>query len=140
MQIYKADFSCPSWFSTSAKKLIKKILDPNPNSVCSSVHWYHVSLFYQSLYLRDSSCHCYCPVQRITIAEVINNEWFKKGYQPPRFETAEVNLDDINSIFNESGVSISSPCYINMCSNAVDGLGNIVSYDPRPKTTCCQEM
>lgn len=71
-KIYKADFSCPSWFSTSAKKLIKKILDPNPNT-------------------------------RITIAEVINNEWFKKGYQPPRFETAEVNLDDINSIFNESG-------------------------------------
>jgi len=71
-KIYKAEFSCPSWFSTSAKKLIKKILDPNPNT-------------------------------RITIAEVINNEWFKKGYQPPRFETADVNLDDINSIFNETG-------------------------------------
>uniref|UniRef100_A0A0D3GMC1 non-specific serine/threonine protein kinase n=3 Tax=Oryza TaxID=4527 RepID=A0A0D3GMC1_9ORYZ len=71
-KIFKADFSCPSWFSTSAKKLIKKILDPNPST-------------------------------RITIAELINNEWFKKGYQPPRFETADVNLDDINSIFNESG-------------------------------------
>jgi hypothetical protein len=34
MQVFKADFSCPSWFSTSAKKLIKKILDPNPNTVC----------------------------------------------------------------------------------------------------------
>jgi hypothetical protein len=44
-------------------------------------------------------------VQRITIAELINNEWFKKGYQPPRFETADVNLDDVNSIFDESGVS-----------------------------------
>ncbi|GJN24509.1 hypothetical protein PR202_gb12253 [Eleusine coracana subsp. coracana] len=71
-KIYKADFSCPSWFSTSAKKLIKKILDPNPST-------------------------------RITIADLINNEWFKKGYQPPRFETADVNLDDVNSIFNESG-------------------------------------
>lgn len=44
-------------------------------------------------------------MQRITIAELINNEWFKKGYQPPRFETADVNLDDVNSIFDESGVS-----------------------------------
>jgi serine/threonine protein kinase len=33
-KIFKADFSCPSWFSTSAKKLIKKILDPNPSTVC----------------------------------------------------------------------------------------------------------
>ncbi|CAL5091466.1 unnamed protein product [Urochloa decumbens] len=73
-KIFKADFSCPSWFSTSAKKLIKKILDPNPST-------------------------------RITIAELINNEWFKKGYQPPRFETADVNLDDVNSIFNESSDS-----------------------------------
>ncbi|KAF0909160.1 hypothetical protein E2562_032209, partial [Oryza meyeriana var. granulata] len=71
-KIFKADFSCPSWFSTSAKKLIKKILDPNPST-------------------------------RITIADLIKNEWFKKGYQPPRFETADVNLDDVNFIFNESG-------------------------------------
>lgn len=42
--------------------------------------------------------------QRITIAEVIENEWFKKGYKPPAFEQAEVSLDDVNSIFNESGV------------------------------------
>ncbi|KAF9622549.1 hypothetical protein IFM89_032114 [Coptis chinensis] len=29
-QINKADFTCPSWFSSSAKNLIKRILDPNP--------------------------------------------------------------------------------------------------------------
>ncbi|XP_022720812.1 uncharacterized protein LOC111278452 [Durio zibethinus] len=29
-KIFKADFSCPPWFSSSAKKLIKRILDPNP--------------------------------------------------------------------------------------------------------------
>ncbi|PKU68685.1 CBL-interacting protein kinase 23 [Dendrobium catenatum] len=71
-KIFKADFSCPSWFSTSAKKLIKRILDPNPQT-------------------------------RITIAEVIENEWFKKGYQAPSFETADISLDDVNAIFNESG-------------------------------------
>lgn len=71
-KIFKADFSCPAWFSTSAKKLIKKILDPNPQS-------------------------------RITIAEVIENEWFKKGYRPPSFETIDINVDDVHAIFNESG-------------------------------------
>ncbi|PKI68062.1 hypothetical protein CRG98_011658 [Punica granatum] len=71
-KIFKADFTCPPWFSSSAKKLIKRILDPN-------------------------------PVTRITIAEVIENDWFKKGYKPPSFEQANVSLDDVNAIFNESG-------------------------------------
>ncbi|CAI0544825.1 unnamed protein product [Linum tenue] len=70
-KIFKADFSCPPWFSTSGKKLIKRILDPN-------------------------------PATRITIAEVIENEWFKKGYKPPVFEQADVSLDDVDSIFNDS--------------------------------------
>lgn len=70
-KIFKAEFTCPAWFSTSAKKLIKRILDPNPQT-------------------------------RMTMAEVIENEWFKKGYQPPRFETAEISLDDVNAIFDES--------------------------------------
>ena len=42
--------------------------------------------------------------QRITAAEIIENEWFKKGYKPPRFEQADVSLDDVDAIFNESGV------------------------------------
>ncbi|KAI4300025.1 hypothetical protein L6164_033444 [Bauhinia variegata] len=70
-KIFKANFNCPPWFSTSAKKLIKRILDPN-------------------------------PATRITIAEIIENEWFKKGYKPPRFEEADVSLDDVNAIFDES--------------------------------------
>lgn len=45
--------------------------------------------------------------QRITTAEVIENEWFKKGYKPPTFEQADVSLDDVDAIFNESGVAIS---------------------------------
>ncbi|KAL6992210.1 CBL-interacting serine/threonine-protein kinase 23 [Sarracenia purpurea var. burkii] len=73
-KIFKADFSCPSWFSSSAKKLIQRILDPNPTT-------------------------------RITIAEVIEHEWFKKGYNPPTFQQADVSLDDVDAIFNESGVS-----------------------------------
>ncbi|XVF87116.1 hypothetical protein PTKIN_Ptkin18bG0093700 [Pterospermum kingtungense] len=70
-KIFKADFNPPPWFSSSAKKLIKRILDPN-------------------------------PLTRITIAEIIENDWFKKGYMPPRFEQADVTLDDVHAIFNES--------------------------------------
>ncbi|XP_011085229.1 CBL-interacting serine/threonine-protein kinase 23 [Sesamum indicum] len=73
-KIFKADFSCPAWFSSSAKKLIKRILDPNPST-------------------------------RITIAEILENEWFKKGYRSPVFEHEDVTLDDINAIFNESAES-----------------------------------
>lgn len=73
-KIFKADFTCPPWFSTSAKKLIKRILDPN-----------HVT--------------------RITIAEVIENEWFKKGYKPPSFEQPDVSLADVDAIFSETGNS-----------------------------------
>ncbi|KAL4368195.1 hypothetical protein GQ457_05G027250 [Hibiscus cannabinus] len=73
-KIFKADFSCPPWFSSSAKKLIKRILDPN-------------------------------PLTRITIAEIIENEWFKKGYVPPMFEQADVSLDDVDAVFNELGDS-----------------------------------
>ncbi|CAA0842357.1 CBL-interacting serine/threonine-protein kinase 23 [Striga hermonthica] len=74
-KIFKADFTCPPWFSSSAKKLIKRILDPNPST-------------------------------RITIAEVLENDWFKKGYKTPVFEHEEVTLDDVNSIFNESTDSL----------------------------------
>ncbi|XP_016708532.1 CBL-interacting serine/threonine-protein kinase 21 isoform X2 [Gossypium hirsutum] len=63
-KIWEASFSCPSWFSSSARNLIKRILDPN-------------------------------PLTRITIPEILQDEWFKKWYKPPKFEQDEdVNLDD----------------------------------------------
>lgn len=33
-QIYKGEFQCPSWFSSGAKRLISRILTPNPKLVC----------------------------------------------------------------------------------------------------------
>jgi len=70
-KIVKADFSFPPWFSSNARKLIKRILDPNPST-------------------------------RITIAEVFQNEWFKKYYKPPVFEAEEVSNVDVRAIFDES--------------------------------------
>ncbi|PPS02943.1 hypothetical protein GOBAR_AA17716 [Gossypium barbadense] len=57
-KIWEASFSCPSWFSSGARNLIKLILDPN-------------------------------PLTRITIPEILQDEWFKKGYKPPKFEQDE---------------------------------------------------
>ncbi|KAF6136234.1 hypothetical protein GIB67_001643 [Kingdonia uniflora] len=71
-QINKAEFTCPSWFSPSAKKLIKRILDPN-------------------------------PLSRIKIQEILENEWFKKGYKPADFEDGEdISLDDVDAVFKDS--------------------------------------
>ncbi|KAJ8540030.1 hypothetical protein K7X08_026419 [Anisodus acutangulus] len=71
-KILKANFSLPPWLSSSSKKLIKRILDPN-------------------------------PLTRITIPEILEDEWFKKDYKPPHFEQDDdVNLDDIDAIFNGS--------------------------------------
>nr|QSH71647.1 CBL-interacting protein kinase [Hedychium coronarium] len=73
-KISKADYSFPAWFSSGAKKLIARILDPNPST-------------------------------RITIPEILSDEWFKKGYKPPSFEHGEVvSLDDIDAVFNNSEV------------------------------------
>lgn len=52
---------------------------------------------------------CWWFEQRITMAEVIENEWFKKGYKPPSFEQPNIDLDDVDSIFNESMVRLVFP-------------------------------
>ncbi|XP_044501166.1 CBL-interacting serine/threonine-protein kinase 9-like isoform X2 [Mangifera indica] len=71
-KICRADFFFPSWFSPAARKFIQRILDPN-------------------------------PLTRITIPEILNDEWFIKGYKPPQFDMEEdVNLDDVDAVFNDS--------------------------------------
>ncbi|KAL2893033.1 CBL-interacting serine/threonine-protein kinase 8 [Bienertia sinuspersici] len=72
LYIANADYSFPSWFSMGAKSLIKRILDPNPQS-------------------------------RIRMEDIKNDEWFNKEYIPARFvEYEDVNLDDLNAVFDET--------------------------------------
>lgn len=50
--------------------------------------------------------------QRITISEILEDEWFKKSYQPARFEKEEdVNLDDVDAAFNDSKVKL---CHVSI--------------------------
>ncbi|ONK63606.1 uncharacterized protein A4U43_C07F16990 [Asparagus officinalis] len=72
LKISNAEFSCPSWFSPGATRLIQRILDPN-------------------------------PMTRITISEILKDQWFKKGYKPPVFdEKYDTNLDDVDAAFEDS--------------------------------------
>ncbi|CAL9782444.1 unnamed protein product [Musa acuminata subsp. burmannicoides] len=71
-KISAAEFTCPSWLSFDAMKLLSRILDPN-------------------------------PVTRITIPEILKDDWFKKGYKPPVFEEKyDANLDDVDAVFKDS--------------------------------------
>eukprot|EP01018_Ginkgo_biloba_P032980 Gb_25414 [translate_table: standard] len=71
-KINKADFTFPKRLSSGAKKLITRILDPNPKT-------------------------------RITVPEILEDGWFKKGYKLPKFQEEEdVNMSDVDAVFNHS--------------------------------------
>ncbi|MCL7029368.1 hypothetical protein MKW94_003986 [Papaver nudicaule] len=43
------------------------------------------------------------PETRITIPEMLEDPWFKKGFKPPVFEEKDhANLDDVNAVFKDS--------------------------------------
>ncbi|OAY46786.1 CBL-interacting serine/threonine-protein kinase 21 isoform X2 [Manihot esculenta] len=70
-EICAAEYTFPLWFTESQKKLISRILDPNPK-------------------------------RRITIAEMIEDEWFQTDYVPSfGYECDEkIYLDDVNAAFD----------------------------------------
>lgn len=44
--------------------------------------------------------------QRITVPQVLQDPWFKKGYKPPVFyEKYQTSLDDVDAAFGDSEVS-----------------------------------
>ncbi|KAF9595553.1 hypothetical protein IFM89_000690 [Coptis chinensis] len=57
-KIGKGEFKCPNWFPPDVRRLLSKILDPNPNT-------------------------------RISIAKIMENSWFRKGFdsKPVKTET-----------------------------------------------------
>ncbi|WVZ54628.1 hypothetical protein U9M48_005395 [Paspalum notatum var. saurae] len=76
MVLYKkignAEFTFPPWTSFPAKRLLTRILDPN-------------------------------PMTRITIPEILEDEWFRKGYKRPQSdEKYDTTLDDVDAVFNDS--------------------------------------
>lgn len=97
LQISAAEFTCPPWLSLDAMKLIARILDPNPMTV-STMLQVSTTMFLD--YTSD-----FLLLQRITVPEILEDEWFKKDYKPPVFEEPKIaNLDDVEAVFKDSEV------------------------------------
>ncbi|GMI64618.1 PROTEIN KINASE 18, SNF1-RELATED PROTEIN KINASE 3.6, CBL-interacting protein kinase 20 [Hibiscus trionum] len=83
-KISKGEFRCPQWFPPEVRKLLSKILDPNPN-------------------------------QRMTVAKLMENSWFKKGYKhidtppptPDRDRNKNSIIEDVHAIFDDWSSSTS---------------------------------
>ena len=59
-------------------------------------------------YWAVSLCLCW---QRIQIEQIRSDEWFRKGYVPVRLlEYEDVNLDDVNAVFDDPEVGKVSKC------------------------------
>lgn len=49
--------------------------------------------------------------QRMTIPEILDDEWFKVDYKPPVFDDEDdTSLDDVYAVFQDSEVSFSFQC------------------------------
>lgn len=78
-KICRGEFKCPQWIPLEVRKLLSRIIDPNPS-------------------------------QRITVAKIMENSWFKKGYKhfntpPPSPHPRHFDLliSDVHAAFNSSG-------------------------------------
>lgn len=69
-QIFKADFTCPPWFSSSAKKLITRILDPNPLTVCLTLFRDKLHIF---IFFQKKRVHSYVLVNSLCMLMVWNS-------------------------------------------------------------------
>ncbi|XP_057549665.1 CBL-interacting protein kinase 2-like isoform X1 [Amaranthus tricolor] len=90
-KIGKAEFKFPNWIPSDARRLLVKILDPNPKT-------------------------------RITTAKIMENSWFRKGFESKRLDARPVFNDmqpdsvDVDAIFGsceniEAKQEVSQPCY-----------------------------
>lgn len=75
-------------------------------------------------YLSLVVVHVFAFVQRITVQQIRDDEWFKKGYVPVRLlEYEDVNLDDVNAFFDDTEVGKAFICHICfISSNAIDNI------------------
>ncbi|CAL1404441.1 unnamed protein product [Linum trigynum] len=79
--------------SNNIAVLYKKIVTAD----YTSPHWFSNSVTELIKRILDPNAST-----RISTAEIIENEWFQKDYEPPVFELADFGLDDVDSFFNDS--------------------------------------
>ncbi|KAL0450931.1 UNVERIFIED_CONTAM: CBL-interacting protein kinase [Sesamum latifolium] len=83
-KIGKAEFKCPNWIPPDARKLISKILDPNPNT-------------------------------RISISKIMQNSWFRKGFQS---RTARNAADLVNGFTNFKEAIVDADATVDFTDNS----------------------
>ncbi|KAH7657776.1 Non-specific serine/threonine protein kinase protein [Dioscorea alata] len=69
-KIIKSEFKCPQWFSTDVRRLLSRLLDPNPST-------------------------------RITMAKLMENSWFKKGFKPVEGHQKQQHIEEEEEVFQE---------------------------------------
>ncbi|NP_001267860.1 hypothetical protein VitviT2T_019062 [Vitis vinifera] len=74
-KIGKADYKCPNWFPSEVRRLLSKILDPNPNT-------------------------------RISIAKIMVNPWFRRGFIPKPLKT-KTEVKDLDPLGTDT---VFGPC------------------------------
>ncbi|PWA72451.1 CBL-interacting protein kinase 18 [Artemisia annua] len=67
-KISKGEFRCPHWFPPEVRKLLSKILHPNPNT-------------------------------RISLAKIMENSWFKKGFKNIDTHYQPRSVVDVDNVF-----------------------------------------
>ncbi|KAI3732013.1 hypothetical protein L1987_63209 [Smallanthus sonchifolius] len=70
-KIYKGEFRCPRWFSPELVRLLKRLLNTNPET-------------------------------RITIPEIMENRWFKKGFRNIKFYLEDDKLFSVKETETEA--------------------------------------
>ncbi|KAI3697803.1 hypothetical protein L6452_30900 [Arctium lappa] len=77
-KIYKGEFRCPRWFSPELTRLLKRLLETNPET-------------------------------RITIPEIMENKWFKKGFRHIKFYFDDDKLCSVkDGEIEDDGIDYSS--------------------------------
>lgn len=65
--------------------------------------------------------YLFYEMQRISIAELLEDEWFKKGYKPPSFDQddEDITIDDVDAAFSNSKVKKPPILHLNVYSRNV---------------------
>ncbi|PKI31728.1 hypothetical protein CRG98_047881 [Punica granatum] len=84
--------------------------------------------------------------KRVSIAEVIEDEWFKKGYKPPSFQPSDISLDVVDAIFTESGgiikreTRISFKCSVDQIIAKIEEAATPMGFDVKKNNFKIFEM
>ncbi|KAK9267913.1 hypothetical protein L1049_010350 [Liquidambar formosana] len=98
-KIYKGEFRCPRWFSPELMRLLRRLLDTNPET-------------------------------RITIPEIMENRWFKKGFKHIKFYIEDDRLCSVPD--EEDDVGSSSDQSMSESDSEIETRRKVAARLPRP--------